>query len=153
MDVTAAAVVSLERSRGRRALRACAIGATVVAIGAGTAASSPAARATTAMVAPTQGASVRGQVSLVERPGAGQCDVSSAVVYLEAVGQGVARVASRDSVPGSGLLGTTIAMRGREFIPHVRTVLAGGTVSFPNQDPFSHNVFSNADRGPFDLGL
>ena len=44
-------------------------------------------------------------------------------------------------------------MRGREFLPRVRIVLAGGSVAFPNEDPFSHNVFSNVDRGPFDLGL
>ncbi|HYW49156.1 MAG TPA: hypothetical protein VE861_01050 [Gemmatimonadaceae bacterium] len=29
----------------------------------------------------------------------------------------------------------------------------GGAVKFPNQDPFSHNVFSNAEIGRFDLGL
>jgi hypothetical protein len=46
-----------------------------------------------------------------------------------------------------------IAMRGREFLPHVSIVQAGGSVAFPNQDPFSHNVFSNVDLGPFDLGL
>jgi plastocyanin len=91
---------------------------------------------------------VSGQISLIERPGAGQCDVRSAVVYLE----GTSRE-PRDSAFGSSLLGATIAMRGREFVPHVRTVLAGGTVAFPNQDPFSHNVFSNAAPGPFDLGL
>jgi hypothetical protein len=44
-------------------------------------------------------------------------------------------------------------MTNREFVPHVRVILAGGTVAFPNQDPFSHNVFSNAEAGPFDLGL
>ena len=46
-----------------------------------------------------------------------------------------------------------IAMHGREFRPHVSIVLAGGSVAFPNEDPFSHNVFSNVDLGPFDLGL
>jgi hypothetical protein len=44
-------------------------------------------------------------------------------------------------------------MTGREFVPHVRTILVGGSVAFPNKDPFSHNVFSNAETGPFDLGL
>jgi hypothetical protein len=44
-------------------------------------------------------------------------------------------------------------MRGREFIPHVRVVRTGGSVAFPNQDPFSHNVFSNTSAGGFDLGL
>ena len=92
---------------------------------------------------------VSGQLTLVERPGAERCDVRSSVVYLEAPGRAARDVAAE----GSALLGATIAMRGREFVPHVRTVLAGGTVAFPNQDPFSHNVFSNADPGPFDLGL
>jgi hypothetical protein len=32
-------------------------------------------------------------------------------------------------------------------------VLAGGTVAFPNEDPFRHNVFSSSELGPFDLGL
>jgi hypothetical protein len=44
-------------------------------------------------------------------------------------------------------------MTRREFVPHVRAIMPGGTVTFPNQDPFSHNVFSNADPAPFDLGL
>jgi hypothetical protein len=32
-------------------------------------------------------------------------------------------------------------------------VTVGGAVEFPNQDPFSHNVFSNTELGRFDLGL
>ena len=93
---------------------------------------------------------VSGQVSLVERPGAGKCDAQTAIVYLEAPGS--ARTVSDGGAP-EPLLASSIVMRGREFIPHVRAVLAGGSVSFPNRDPFSHNVFSNADPGPFDLGL
>ena len=95
---------------------------------------------------PAQG-SVSGQVALVERKGADRGDLTQAVVWLEAPGRG--------SVPAAdaGLRSGTIAMRGREFIPHVRAVVAGGSVAFPNQDPFSHNVFSNAQPGSFDLGL
>jgi plastocyanin len=93
-----------------------------------------------------QGA-VRGQVAILERPGAEQRDLATAVVYLEIPGR-VARDAGGDA-PRS----TEIVMRGREFLPHVRAVLAGGEVAFPNRDPFSHNVFSNAELGPFDLGL
>jgi plastocyanin len=70
------------------------------------------------------------------------------VVYLEVRGRIESNAASRPA-----LRQTTIAMTGREFVPHVRTILAGGSVAFPNQDPFSHNVFSNAEAGPFDLGL
>jgi hypothetical protein len=44
-------------------------------------------------------------------------------------------------------------MRQKTFLPHVRVVPAGGTVAWPNRDPFSHNVFSNTPGGTFDLGL
>jgi plastocyanin len=101
-----------------------------------------------AAVAHAQG-SVSGQLSLIERQGADRSDPASAVVFLEVRG----RVASAESAPRPALRQTTIAMTGREFVPHVRTILAGGSVAFPNQDPFSHNVFSNAEAGPFDLGL
>ena len=90
---------------------------------------------------------VSGQIAVVERQGADRTDMRTAVVYLEPRGQEVTaggRPTPRDA---------TIAMTGREFVPHVRVILAGGHVAFPNQDPFSHNVFSNAEAGPFDLGL
>jgi plastocyanin len=91
--------------------------------------------------------SVAGVVSLEERPGAPRGDVSGAVVYLEATG----RVIPVSNVPSLRM--AAVVMRGREFIPRVRIVLAGGVVAFPNEDPFRHNVFSSADLGPFDLGL
>ena len=94
-----------------------------------------------------QGA-VSGQVTLVERRGAEHDDLNHAIVYLEVPGRGVA---AENVEPA--LQSGTIAMRGREFIPHVRPVIAGGSIAFPNQDPFSHNVFSNAEPGSFDLGL
>ncbi|HEV7990431.1 MAG TPA: hypothetical protein VGP25_01310 [Gemmatimonadaceae bacterium] len=94
-----------------------------------------------------QGA-VSGQIALVERQGAEHSDLRSAVVYLEPVAR-VVRTASAKPE----LREASIAMTDREFVPHVRVVLAGGAVTFPNQDPFSHNVFSNAEMGPFDLGL
>jgi plastocyanin len=92
--------------------------------------------------------SVTGQLAIVEGPGAERSDFRSAVVYLEPEG----RTAPPAAVP-EALRATTIAMTQREFVPHVRAIMAGGTVAFPNQDPFSHNVFSNADPAPFDLGL
>jgi plastocyanin len=92
--------------------------------------------------------SVTGQLAIVEGPGAERSDFRSAVVYLEPEG----RTAPPAAVP-EALRATTIAMTQREFVPHVRAIMAGGTVTFPNQDPFSHNVFSNADPAPFDLGL
>jgi plastocyanin len=90
---------------------------------------------------------VSGVVTLEERPGPDRGDVRGAVVYLESAG----RVMPVSNVPS--LHAGTIVMRGREFLPHVRVVLAGGSVAFPNEDPFRHNVFSSAELGPFDLGL
>ena len=90
---------------------------------------------------------VSGTLSLEERSGADRGDIRSAVVYLEPR----ERAIPVNDVPA--MRSRVIAMRGREFRPHVTIVLAGGSVAFPNEDPFSHNVFSNVDLGPFDLGL
>jgi plastocyanin len=103
-----------------------------------------------AMAAPAraQTASVAGQVTIVERPGAGRSDPRGTVIYLES-----RRPVAWPAPAAAALASGSIAMRGREFVPHVRVVRTGGTVAFPNQDPFSHNVFSNTDAGAFDLGL
>jgi len=100
----------------------------------------------TPRLAATQG-TISGVVALEERPGAERGDIRGAVIYLEPV----SRATPASDAPS--LRAATIVMRGREFIPHVRVVLAGGTVAFPNEDPFRHNVFSSAELGPFDLGL
>ena len=91
---------------------------------------------------------VSGVLGLEERTGADRGDLRSAVVYLEPRDHVVSVV---NDVPS--MRSRVIAMHGREFVPHVAIVLAGGSVAFPNEDPFSHNVFSNVDLGPFDLGL
>jgi plastocyanin len=91
--------------------------------------------------------SVSGVVSLEERPGMAPGDVRGAVIYLESPD----RTMSVSDVPSLRM--GTIVMRGREFLPRVRVVLAGGAVAFPNEDPFRHNVFSSVELGPFDLGL
>ena len=99
-----------------------------------------------ASIAAAQG-TVSGTLTLEERAGADRGDIRSAVVYLEPRGRAI----PVNDVPS--MRSRVIAMHGREFRPHVTIVLAGGTVAFPNEDPFSHNVFSNVDLGPFDLGL
>jgi plastocyanin len=88
---------------------------------------------------------VSGRVTLAEPKAGAKHDVENAVVYLEPVLK-QARV-EKDGATAS------IAMRDREFLPHVQIVAAGGSVEFPNEDPFSHNVFSNTSLGAFDLGL
>jgi plastocyanin len=92
--------------------------------------------------------SVSGQLVVLDRPGPARSDLTTAVVYLEPVD----RRATDDEV-GSVNAVSTIAMRGKEFLPRTAVVRRGGQVRFPNQDPFSHNVFSNTDPGSFDLGL
>jgi hypothetical protein len=39
------------------------------------------------------------------------------------------------------------------FSPHLLVIPVGSAVSFPNQDPFFHNVFSLFNGKRFDLGL
>ena len=46
----------------------------------------------------------------------------------------------------------SIAQRDEQFVPHVVAVTDGSSVSFPNDDPFFHNVFSLSRGATFDLG-
>ncbi|GJG85585.1 hypothetical protein tb265_07660 [Gemmatimonadetes bacterium T265] len=112
------------------------------------------ALAVTAPHAPTRAVGdVRGQITLLERDGAAPADLTSTVVYLEPVAATAALASTRSASSAAAPRATEIVMRGREFIPHVRIVAAGGDVAFPNDDPFSHNVFSNTESNAFDLGL
>jgi plastocyanin len=91
---------------------------------------------------------VAGQLTLLERPGAAATkDLATAVIYLQPLD------ARSDDSRGDVSNEATIVMRGREFIPHTAVIRSGGSVAFPNDDPFSHNVFSNTEPGSFDLGL
>lgn len=87
---------------------------------------------------------VAGRVSITERQGETTSDFSSTIVYL--VPKDSARIRMRPT-------GAAIAMSGRAFVPHVRVVTPGSRVAFPNQDPFSHNIFSSTPGQVFDLGL
>jgi plastocyanin len=42
--------------------------------------------------------------------------------------------------------------RGERFVPHIVAIRVGGSVDFPNSDPFFHNVFSLSEPRSFDLG-
>lgn len=86
---------------------------------------------------------VNGQVTIAERLGTRTTDLASAVVWL------VPAAGSRNVSPTT----SQIQMESRTFVPRVRVVPVGGTVEFPNQDPFRHNVFSKSGPGEFDLGL
>jgi plastocyanin len=47
----------------------------------------------------------------------------------------------------------TMVQQDRQFVPHLLVVPVGSTVTFPNKDPFFHNVFSLFNGRRFDLGL
>ena len=46
-----------------------------------------------------------------------------------------------------------LVQKDKMFRPHLLVIPAGNLVSFPNQDPFFHNVFSLFEGKRFDLGL
>jgi plastocyanin len=84
---------------------------------------------------------VGGRVTMLdkdEHPG----DVGQAVIWL-------ATPAPAAVAPVRAEIGTA----DKAFSPHLLVVPVGSTISFPNHDPFNHNVFSLSEENPFDLGL
>lgn len=41
----------------------------------------------------------------------------------------------------------------KTFVPELIVVPIGGTVRFPNDDPFFHSIYSGSDADPFDIGF
>jgi plastocyanin len=68
------------------------------------------------------------------------------------VGQAVAWLETQQAIPVTPTT-AQIGTEKKEFSPHVLVIPVGSTVSFPNHDPFNHNVFSLSEEAPFDLGL
>ncbi len=54
-----------------------------------------------------------------------------------------------DPAPSTAVL---VKQVNKKFIPDLIVVTAGGAVSFPNGDPFLHNVFSPTSERVFDVG-
>lgn len=86
-------------------------------------------------------APVSGRVTVLDKNNRLAEDVSMAVVWLQ----------PQENVPVHPD-SVEITMSDKDFEPHVVVVPVGSVVSFPNHDPFDHNVFSRSDAGPFDLG-
>jgi plastocyanin len=82
---------------------------------------------------------VAGRVTLTV-DGAARADASGVVVYVTGFHE-----APPAAVP-------EIVQRGRRFEPALIAITAGQEVSFPNADPFFHNVFSVSPGQRFDLG-
>ena len=47
---------------------------------------------------------------------------------------------------------TTVAQKGRKFVPDLVAITVNESVAFPNNDSFLHNVFSQSGTRKFDLG-
>lgn len=81
--------------------------------------------------------------------------VVGTVKVMEADGQPasadvVVYVVGFNEPPGDKV--TSIAQKGRKFVPDLVAITVGEKVEFPNFDPFLHNVFSQSPPRKFDLG-
>lgn len=91
-------------------------------------------------VAAAFGTEVTGHVRLIQGAPRGH---STVIVYAESLEEHV------PPKPGH----YELQQRGKTFIPHVLAIPVGSSVTFPNEDPIFHNVFSLSRPAPFDLGL
>jgi len=87
---------------------------------------------------------VTGHLTILEKGNKPTPDLGGAVIWLEGIGG-----AGGPVHPGAFQIGIT----DKTYAPHVLAVPLGSTVTFPNNDPFDHNVFSVSDSESFDLGL
>jgi plastocyanin len=71
--------------------------------------------------------------------------VTETLVWLEAQGG--------RTPPKKAPAAVQMATRGKTVLPHILAVPVGSTISFPNEDPISHNLFSLTPGNTFDLGL
>jgi plastocyanin len=78
-------------------------------------------------------------------PAADENRFANVVLYLEADAPIAASARSAAPAP-------VMRQQGERFEPHVLPVLVGTTVTFPNDDPIYHNVFSLSRARSFDLG-
>ncbi len=51
-----------------------------------------------------------------------------------------------------GAKATEVAQKDRRFVPDLVAITVGEHITFPNDDPFLHNVFSQSATRKFDLG-
>ena len=98
------------------------------------------ARAQQASPAPAARGTVRGTITVTRAPGAASQSDSPILVYL---------VGFNEPPPDAA---AEIQQRDKHFLPNLLGITAGQQVSFPNGDPFYHNVFSPSSVRKFDLG-
>lgn len=71
---------------------------------------------------------------------------------LSTVVQAQTTVAQDDVLPPEAENSHLIGQKNKQFSQDRLTVKAGDQVTFSNQDPFFHNIFSLSDAATFDLG-
>jgi len=96
--------------------------------------------ALTALPSSAAAGPVSGVVRTVARAGIAP---APAIVYAEPLDAAAPRTTTTVS----------LVQKDKSFQPHILAIPAGSTVSFPNNDPIFHNVFSLSAPQPFDLGL
>jgi plastocyanin len=84
---------------------------------------------------------VTGKVTVVESDGKPAAEID-AIVYV---------VGFTEPPPVTSTM-PKVTQHDRKFVPDLLAITAGETVSFPNDDPFLHNVFSQSPARKFDLG-
>ena len=92
-----------------------------------------------------QAASVGGRISFLTKRGQRPV-VNETLVWLEPASNDI-------KVPRRPVATFQMMTRGKMLMPHVLAIPAGSTVTFPNDDPISHNLFSLSPGNSFDLGL
>jgi plastocyanin len=91
----------------------------------------------------SRAATLTGHLTLLEKGDKQAEDVGQAVIWL----------ATKTRAAAAAPMRAEINTADKEFSPHVLVLPVGSTVTFPNHDPFNHNVFSLSEENPFDLGL
>jgi plastocyanin len=92
---------------------------------------------------PLAAANVTGKIAFVTKRGQNPVPAET-LVWVEPVSGRAPRVAPATF---------QITTRNKTLVPHVLAIPVGSTVTFPNDDPISHNLFSLSSGNAFDLGL
>jgi plastocyanin len=98
-----------------------------------------------ALSAEAFGAPVTGNVQFLTKRGQHPV-VTETLVWLEP--QAAIKQITRRPVES-----VQMTTRNKMLLPHILAIPAGSTVTFPNEDPISHNLFSLSSGNTFDLGL
>ncbi|MBV9494452.1 MAG: hypothetical protein JOZ54_09405 [Acidobacteria bacterium] len=91
-----------------------------------------------------EAATVAGRISFVTKRGQNPLAAETLVWLEPAAGSAPKKAASN---------AYQMVTRNKSLSPHVLAVPAGSSVTFPNEDPISHNLFSLSQGNQFDLGL